>query len=183
MQLEELASHGYIVVGLEHPYDAALIIRPNHRLISFVDQSPQESGPPTIAGLQADLKEVVRWHADTRFALDQIESLSVKKGSIFFEHLDRSRIGAFGHSLGGKAAARLCQTDPRLGACLNEDGELFGIPFGSNEPVPSVTPEHPTEAPFVDIYVAEQLASDAQLAAVHVTREQFENWRRSKTEA
>lgn len=38
-------------------------------------------------------------------------------------------------------------------------------------------------APFVDIYVAESVASDAQLAAVHVTRKEFEDWRHSKTEA
>jgi hypothetical protein len=35
----------------------------------------------------------------------------------------------------------------------------------------------------VDIYVAEPLASDAQLAAVHVTWKEFEDWRHAKTEA
>jgi fermentation-respiration switch protein FrsA (DUF1100 family) len=182
-QLEELASHGYVVVGLAHPYDTALIIGPDHRLIPFVDQTPQQSGPPSIAGLEADLKVVVRWADDTKFALDQVEALSRKKESTFFDHLDLSRIGVFGHSLGGKAAARLCQTDHRVGACLNEDGELFGIPFGSLQPVPSVIPHHSMSAPFVDIYVAEPLASDAQLAAVHVTRKEFEDWRHAKTEA
>ncbi|HEY3455781.1 MAG TPA: hypothetical protein VGK64_14340 [Bryobacteraceae bacterium] len=182
-QLEELASHGYVAVGLNHPHDTALIIRPDHRLIPFVDQSPQQSGPPSVAGLQADLEVVRRWTADTKFALDQLEIASRKKHGILFKHLNLSRIGVLGHSLGGKAAARLCQIDHRVKACLNEDGELFGIPFGSNQPVPSVIPGRRMRAPFVDIYVAERLASDAQLAAVHVTREQFEGWRRSKTEA
>lgn len=182
-QLEELASHGYVVLGLNHPYDTALIIRPDHQLIPFVDQGPQQPGPPSIAGLQADRNVVVRWAADTRFALEQIKALSQKRDSPLFHHLDLSHVGVFGHSLGGKAAARVCQIDSRIGACLNEDGELFGIPAGSSQPVPSVIPDHPTKAPFVDIYVAEQLATDAQLAAMHVTREQLENWRRSKITA
>jgi predicted dienelactone hydrolase len=182
-QLEELASQGYVVVGLEHPYDTALIIRPGHHLIPFIDQAPQQPGPPTVAGLQADLKQVVRWTEDTKFALDEVEKLSREKDSVFFGHLDLSRIGVFGHSLGGKAAARICQTDRRVKACLNQDGELFGIPFGGTQPIPSVIAEQSTLAPFVDIYVAEQLATDAQLAAVHVTRKQFDDWRSAKTEA
>ena len=182
-QLEELASYGYIVVGLEHPYDTALIIRPDRRLIPLIDHSPQQSGPPAIAGLQANLKEVLRWTADTKFALDQIEKLSRKRGQVIFEHVDLSRIGVFGHSLGGKAAARLCQTDVRVKACLNQDGELFGIPFGGTQPISSVIAGRHTAAPFVDIYVAEPLASDSQLAAAHITRKQFEDWRNSKTEA
>jgi hypothetical protein len=128
-----------------------------------VDRAPQQPGPPTIAGLEANLKEVVRWEADSKFALDEIESLSRNKRTVFFQRLDLSRIGVFGHSLGGKTAARFCQTDVRVRACSNEDGELFGIPFGSNEPIPSVIPGRPTQAPFVDIYVAEPLASDASI--------------------
>jgi fermentation-respiration switch protein FrsA (DUF1100 family) len=183
IQLEELASHGYVVVGLEHPYDTALVIRPDHRLIPFVDQMPQQAGPPAVAGLQADLQEVVRWTADTKFALDQIETLSQRPDTRFVGRLDLSRIGLFGHSLGGKVAARLCQADSRIGACMNQDGEMFGIPFGGTEPISSLHAGQPTKAPFVDIYAAEPLATDAQLAAVHVTRTQFDNWRNSKTEA
>ena len=182
IQLEELASHGYVVVGLEHPYDTALIIRPDHRLIPFVDQNPQPAAP-TAAWLQASIKQVIRWEADTKFALDQIETLLQRHDTRFFGHLDLSRIGVFGHSLGGKAAARLCQADSRIGGCMNQDGEMFGIPFGGTEPISSLNADQPTKAPFVDIYAAEPLAGDAQLAAVHVTRMQFDNWRNSKTEA
>ena len=182
VQLEEMASHGYVVVGLEHPYDTALIIQPGHRLIPFIDRMPHETAQ-TAAWLEADVQQVLRWVADTKFALDEIQNLSQRRDTPFFGHLDLSRIGVYGHSLGGMAAARLCQTDSRIHACLNQDGEMFGIPFGGTEPIPSVIATQPTIAPFVDIYAHEQLASDAQLAAVHVTRKQFEDWRHSKTEA
>jgi hypothetical protein len=40
----------------------------------------------------------------------------------FAGHLDFSRVGAFGHSFGGMAAAHACQIDRRIKACLNQDG-------------------------------------------------------------
>ena len=60
---------------------------------------------------------------------------------------------------------------------------MFGIAVGSTEPFPTVLPGKPTLAPVADIYVAEPLASDAQLAAVNVTRKQFEDWRTAKNRA
>jgi pimeloyl-ACP methyl ester carboxylesterase len=183
IQLEELASHGYVGIGLEHAYDTALIIKPDQRLIPFKSRRPTEAGPPTDAGLRARLEDVLRWVADMRFALDQIESLSEQQGSRFFGRLDLSQMGVFGHSLGGKAAARLCQTDPRVQACLNQDGEMFGIPFGGTEPIASVIPSQSTKAPLTVLYVAEPGFSDAQLASVDVTRIQFEDWRKLKLKA
>lgn len=183
VQLEDLASRGYVVVALEHGNDAALIIKPDHTLIPFVSLRPSDAGPPSVAGLEADRDTVIRWTADTTFAIDQIEQLSRRPETMFFGRINMSHLGVFGHSAGGKAAARVCQTDSRVRACLNQDGELFGIPFGRDEPIPSVILNQPTKGPFVDIYVAEPGASDAQLAAVHVTRKQYSDWRNAKTAA
>jgi predicted dienelactone hydrolase len=47
----------------------------------------------------------------------------------FAGHLDLGRVGAFGHSFGGVAAAQACQSDRRLQACLNEDGLAGKAPF------------------------------------------------------
>ncbi|MBZ5670560.1 MAG: hypothetical protein LAO04_12620 [Acidobacteriia bacterium] len=60
---------------------------------------------------------------------------------------------------------------------------MFGIPFGSPEPIPSVIPGKGTKAPLTVIYVAEPGFTDAQLAAVKVTRKQFEDWRDAKNAA
>jgi hypothetical protein len=110
-----------VIVGLEHSYDTALMIRADHTLIPLSGLGPAQSGPPSIPGLKAALEQVIRWTADSKFALDQLQRMANETRSVLFGHLDLSRIGIFGHSLGGKAVA-----------------------------------------PFVDIYVAEQLASDAQ---------------------
>ena len=46
----------------------------------------------------------------------------------FAGHLDLSRVGVFGHSAGGQAAAHACQID-RLRACLNQDGLSGFAPY------------------------------------------------------
>jgi hypothetical protein len=92
-------------------------------------------------------------------------------------------VGVFGHSEGGKAAIRACQIDSRFRACLNQDGEMFGIPFGGTEPIQSLIPGKPTLAPVTVIYVAEPDIPEAQLAAVHVTKKDFQDWRAAKNRA
>jgi hypothetical protein len=183
IQLEELASHGYVVFGLEHGTDSALIIRPDHTLLPYVSRQQSAPGPPTIAHLEADRNEVIRRTDDVLFALNQIGRLAKQGDSLLSGRLDLSRIGVFGHSEGGKVAIRTCQVDARVRACLNQDGEMFGIPYGSTEPIPSLLPGKPVVPPVAVIYVAEPGPTDAQLAAVHVTRREFDDWRAAKNKA
>jgi hypothetical protein len=183
LQLEELASHGYVVFALEHGTDSALIVRPDRTVLPYVSRRPLNPGPPTVAYLKADRDEVIRRTNDIAFALNQITLLAKQSGSVLRYRMDLSRIGVFGHSEGGKSAIRTSQIDARVRACLNQDGEMFGIPFGSTEPIPSLLPGKPTLAPVAVIYVAEPGIPDAQLAAVNVTRKQFEDWRAAKNRA
>ena len=60
---------------------------------------------------------------------------------------------------------------------------MFGIAPGSTEPIPTPLPGKPTLAPVAVIYVAEPGIPDAQLAAVKVTRKQYEDWRAAKNGA
>jgi len=182
LQLGELASHGYVIFGLEHGTDSALIIRPDRTMISYVSRRPPDP-LPTVGYLEGVRDEAIRRTADIVFSLNQVSLLAKQTGSVFHNRLDLSRIGVFGHSAGGQAAVRTCQIEARIRACLNQDGEMFGIALGSTEPIPTVLLGKPTLAPAADIYVAEPLASDAQLAAVKVTRKQFEDWRAAKNSA
>jgi hypothetical protein len=183
LQLEELASRGYIIFALEHGTDSALIIRPDGTLLSYFSRGPSGNGPPTTARLEADREQVIRRTEDVIFALDQIAALGGRADSIFHNRLDLARIGVFGHSEGGKAALRACQLDSRIRTCLNQDGEMFNQPLDPPESVPTVLPGKPTLAPVADIFVNEPGFTDAQLAAVKVTRKQFEDWRGAKNGA
>jgi len=73
----------------------------------------------------------LEWHArDIRFVLDELERTNGAGAALpFAGHLDLKRVGAFGHSFGGVAAAKACQTDRRFTSCLNQDGLAGKRPF------------------------------------------------------
>jgi predicted dienelactone hydrolase len=127
-QLEDLASHGYVVAAISHPYDAIATVFPDGRTILY--SGKRWPGIPSVEG-EVNLNQL-EWHArDIRFVLEQL-SQAQQTGSPsvpFARYLDLTRVGAFGHSFGGEAAARACQIDPHLKACLDQDGLAGMRPF------------------------------------------------------
>jgi hypothetical protein len=130
-QIEALASRGYIVAAITHPYDAGLTVFPDGRRALFDSVAWDAAGTTDeeivsftrarIDWLAADVLTVLR-------GLININSLSLL-ALPFSGRLDLNRIGAFGHSIGGDAAARACQLDSRIKACSNQVGSLRYSPF------------------------------------------------------
>ncbi|MFA5075257.1 MAG: phosphotransferase [Candidatus Babeliales bacterium] len=115
---EELASHGYIVVGIDPTYSSAMVKFPDGRVVKHKD----------IKILEQDVDDIEQqvWVDDARFILDQIEKLNSDKNSILSKMFDLEKIGIFGHSYGGSTAAQLCRIDERCKAGVSLDGGLFG---------------------------------------------------------
>lgn len=64
-----------------------------------------------------------RWVEDTRLTVDRLGTLAAAgSGDRFAGRLDLSRLGAFGHSMGGITSAAYCARDPRCRAAINLDG-------------------------------------------------------------
>jgi hypothetical protein len=60
-----------------------------------------------------------QWRADdAKFLVSQLST----NASALVARIDLSRLGAFGHSVGGVAAAEICRRDARIRACANVDG-------------------------------------------------------------
>ncbi|MCL4250996.1 MAG: hypothetical protein KJ065_22795 [Anaerolineae bacterium] len=124
----ELASHGYIVVGINHPYDVAAVELLDGRIAVFpADQIPFEI--QANAAYVAD-RIAVRT-ADIVFALDQLERLYAEPNNPFAGQLDLAHVGVMGHSLGGITAMQTCLADGRFKACANLDGLQAGGPFSA----------------------------------------------------
>ena len=117
---EELASHGYIVVGLDHPYSVAATQLED----GSVATADADGLPPDM--VVADVSTRV---ADIRFVLDRI---SQDSPSFLQKRVDLDSVAVMGHSLGGVAAAEACSADERLVACLNIDGQQAGGPFSTD---------------------------------------------------
>ena len=175
IQLGQLASHGYVVVALDHPYDTALVRLPDGRLIPYTNR-PVPSGPPNARAFRIDAEREEVWTRDTQFAVSQLRNLNSGPGA-FRGHLDVSKVGLFGHSMGGRVAVQACQVIPTLGACLNEDGGLFGVDFRSGEIIPFVKSDVSTVAPLLNVDVPLSPPPGALDAA---GQKQFEKWQSSK---
>ena len=128
-QTEELASHGFVVAGIDHPYGTAAVAFPDGRIIrsvlkGFLDYSSNEALENSVR--IAD-EQVLMRARDAMFVLDQLNQLNLHDGDGRFEgRLDLTRTGVFGHSFGGAVAVEACWLDPRFRAALNMDGLMFG---------------------------------------------------------
>ena len=113
--LENLASHGYVVVGVDSPFFSSALKMPDGRIIKNESQRNQRKG--------AREEEAVIQAQDLIFVLNELERLNKKDTEIGLAgRLDLRRIGVFGHSRGGFTAPHACFLDSRFRACLNLDG-------------------------------------------------------------
>jgi predicted dienelactone hydrolase len=126
-EVEELASQGYIVVGIDHPYSSSRVVFPDGRVahsLPWIDTSSQEAYEESNRKVELMVQDHV---ADARFVLDEMERWN-RPGSAeaLAGRMDLAKVGMFGHSFGGSLAASLCVDDPRVAAGINMDGWLFG---------------------------------------------------------
>src|SRR6266536_808458 len=123
---EDLASHGYIVVGFDAPYRTGLVVFPDGRVIARTPENNPENyeGQPQAGRLNEVL---TAWTADIGFVLDRLERLNTSDPSgKFTGRLDMTRVGIFGHSFGGAQAAQFCSQDTRCKAGIDVDGRPLG---------------------------------------------------------
>jgi pimeloyl-ACP methyl ester carboxylesterase len=145
---EDLASHGYVVVGFDAPYRTILVVLPDGRVIERAPQNDADllSGPQKE---QLANKLVQTWSADMGFALDQLEELNTcdPSGS-FLGRLDMRRVGVFGHSLGGATALQFCHDDDRCKAGIDVDGAPLGnvVSEGVTQPFMFLLSDHKGES-------------------------------------
>ena len=128
---EDLASHGYIVVGFDAPYRTGTVVFPDGRVLHRApENNPEFYSGESLEAVTSKLIEA--WTADVSFVLDKLEWLNNSaEGERFSGRLDMTRVGIFGHSLGGATAAQCCFNDARLKAGIDLDGNPFGTVVGS----------------------------------------------------
>lgn len=155
VQLEDLASHGYVVVAIDHPNDSPLLVVSDGTFIPFDKKTwseHQPPGPPTADGMKFGVLRQEDWIRDSGFVLEELRSQS---NTPFFSALDPSRVGAFGHSMGGTVAARLCQSNNAVRACMDEDGELIGHTLTPGEVIPAIDPTVAVKKPLLIMRLVE----------------------------
>ena len=120
-QVEELASHGYVVVAINHTYGAIHTLFPDGRSVQ-VNQDALPDGVSDEEYDQASDTLSRQWSEDIDLILDELAEWNQMDEEWFLAGgLDLEKVGVFGHSTGGGAAVRFCLTDVRCQALLGMD--------------------------------------------------------------
>ena len=123
---EDLASHGYVVVGLDAPFRTTVVVFPDGRAFARTPANNPELCGGRAAGCIDRL--LGAWIGDIGFAIDRLQQVNGSDPSgRFTGRLDLARVGVVGHSFGGAQAAQFCHDDARCKAGVDIDG----MPFGS----------------------------------------------------
>jgi dienelactone hydrolase len=131
---QSLASQGFVVITMDHAYDAAIVEYPDNTVALAIDIESDEQ-------IAADV--IVRQH-DVSFLIDQLYDCSIRE-KLFHSIADTrflDRILMAGHSLGGATAAAAMFADTRIAAAVNLDGSLFGDVLTKNFSSPFMIMSH-----------------------------------------
>lgn len=136
---EDLASQGYVVVGIDAPYRAFVLAFPDGRVIRRLPENNPELCIGRVGEEQARCvnRILTAWTSDIGYVLDRLGQLNKSDPSgKFTGRLDMTRVGVFGHSFGGAQAAQFCSQDSRCKAGIDVDGSLHGSVIQSGIPTP-----------------------------------------------
>jgi alpha-beta hydrolase superfamily lysophospholipase len=123
---EDLASNGYVVIGLNHPFQVTAMSLTDGSVAVY--DTAADAGP-----VAAKIAERV---ADVEFVLNRLGQ-EVSARTFLDSRVDLSRVGVLGHSNGGLTAAEVCRASTAVSACMNIDGQAASGPFGTApEPAP-----------------------------------------------
>ena len=151
--MEELASHGYVVVSIGHAYETPYSIEMDGTLKAFdpfneeyqLRSTERKAGKPieqkiiqtqdhqeletlfrALCAKRPKTMESIRiWADDISFIVDELEEMNSGNGA-FAGRLDTDCVGVIGHSMGGTASGQVCLTDKRCRAGINMDGIQLG---------------------------------------------------------
>lgn len=127
---QELASQGFIVVGISHPYNSSKV-ELSHGGIAVCDKSfdigfSMNHYIPLQERLDMAELELGIQVDDCRFVLTELARLDQTPGNPLASHLLIDRVAAYGDSYGAAVSAELAKTDARVCSALALDGVLHG---------------------------------------------------------
>jgi dienelactone hydrolase len=144
---QDLASHGFVVVCLDHPASTDLGGLSDQRPLTsrWIDFTTSQTAADSQRELERVLEAQIQNLRKLISYLAQINRIDSK--TPFSGRLNLDGVGVVGFSFGGAVAAEVCRVDNRFCAGINLDGLLFGgaatdgVPkpflfFSSSESVP-----------------------------------------------
>lgn len=144
----ELASHGYIVASIDHTYHSFYTSFPDGRGViansNFINEAVGASGGDLSPERQFQVTH--EWMdlrtSDVKFLIDSLKTGDIgTTEELLNNHMDLTRIGLFGHSLGGATAAQVARERDDVKAAIVMDGTMIGDIVGLNNGTEIITDE------------------------------------------
>ncbi len=125
--LEEMASHGYVVIAINHTYGVDPTVFPDGRVMRL---------DPELAAFwfakDRSFEDILDdehdyWVQDAHFVINAIRSIDETDSYAFLkDRIDYTAMAYAGHSLGGGVALQISRERSDIQACIDLDAIVFG---------------------------------------------------------
>ncbi len=149
--IEEIVSQGFVVFGINHTYESVGSLFPSNEIKFYSTEYDRQHNNEEMASMIWEAMEVYknetdeskkeqsinkvlknyfaaeitnRWTKDFELVINQISTW--EKSTFLSTHIDLSKVGVFGHSQGGAAAAQTLLDNSKVTAGINIDGAQWG---------------------------------------------------------
>lgn len=128
----ELASHGYVVVSIDHPYHSFYTKSDGGQVATINSDYNREITNLNTEGVYTNEqlnKLIKKWMKlrtdDMNFVIDTILEKAKSDTNPVYQRINTDKIGVFGHSMGGAASVWLGRERDDIDAVVNIDAPFF----------------------------------------------------------
>ncbi|WCF10647.1 dienelactone hydrolase family protein [Paenibacillus thiaminolyticus] len=170
----ELASHGYVVCSIDHPYHSFYTASADGTVTLVNSEYMQEvnnanKGVYTVEETYGLIQKWMKLRTDDmNFVIDTILEKAKTGSENVYQLVNAEKIGVFGHSMGGAASVSLGREREDIGAVVNIDAPLFSELVYNRETDDFAASGQPYTTPLLNMYsdsVWVQLNSNSTYAA------------------
>ncbi|MFE3572966.1 alpha/beta hydrolase family protein [Lysinibacillus sp. NPDC059133] len=155
----ELASHGYVVVSIDHPYHS-FYTRTEDGTVAMISPDFRDEFEKNMnKGVYSNEERyniIQKWMKlrtdDMNFVIDTILKKSKNDKNPLYQHINTEKIGVFGHSMGGAASVWLDRERNDISAVVNIDAPFFSELVYKKEMDDFVASSKDFTTPLLNIY-------------------------------
>jgi dienelactone hydrolase len=182
---KELASNGYVVVSIDHPYHSFYTISEDGTRTMINSDYNLEVSNANKDGMytkEETYELIQKWMKlrtdDMNFVIDTIIEKAKTENNLVYQQIDTEKIGVFGHSMGGAASVWLGRERDDIDAVVNIDAPFFSELVYKKEIDDYVARSEAFTTPILNLYsddVWGQLDSNSTYVANKLDNKQFIN--------
>ncbi|MDD1505161.1 dienelactone hydrolase family protein [Lysinibacillus sp. CNPSo 3705] len=127
----ELASHGYVVVSIDHPYHSFYTQSEDGKvtMVNSDFKNEVENANKGVYSNEERYNIIQKWMKlrtdDMNFVIDTVLAKAKSDNNPIFQHINTEKIGVFGHSMGGAASVWLGRARNDVSAVVNIDAPFY----------------------------------------------------------